>query len=94
MMLETSEQSNAVQILKPVRAVPNVRAQIEAFIEQKISERIGADEAGIFEPFFQTKLIAREIRKLQTIPQRLKWPNYFKEWGCLSLPEKGRSIRR
>ena len=88
MMLETSEQSNAVQILKPVRAVPNVRAQIEAFIEQKISERIGADEAGIFEPFFQTKLIAREIRKLQTIPQRLKWPNYFKEWGCLSCHKK------
>ena len=80
------ENSAAVEVLAP--AAPNIRAQLDAYIEQKIAEMIGADFTGILEPFFQRKAIAHEIRKLQTLPQQRKWSNYFAEWGCLVCAKK------
>ena len=85
-----SKKRNAVEVLKPVRPVPNVRAQIEQFIEQKMAEIMGGDKTGIFEPFFQTKAIAAELKKLQTVPHQRKWTKYFAEWGCLVCEKKDR----
>jgi len=83
-----SKKSNAIEVLKPVHPVPISRAQFDEAIEQKVAEIIGADKTGIFEPFFQRKAIAREIRKLQTLPQQRKWHDYFDEWGCLVCEKK------
>ena len=80
------ENNATVEVLGP--AAPNIRAQLDAYIEQKLAEMIGADFTGILEPFFQRKAIAREIRKLQTLPQQQKWSNYFAEWGCLVCAKK------
>ena len=80
------ENNAAVEVLG--QAAPNIRAQLDAYIEQKLAEMIGADFTGILEPFFQRKAIAREIRKLQTLPQQQKWSNYFAEWGCLVCAKK------
>jgi hypothetical protein len=85
---KTSEKSNALEVLKPVRPIPNVRAQLDAYIEKKITEIIGADQTGVFEPWFQRKELAREIRKLQTVPQLRKWHNCFNEWGCVDCKKK------
>jgi hypothetical protein len=82
------KKSNPIEVLKPVRPVPNVRAQLDAYIEQKIAEIIGADKTGIFEPFFQRKALAREIRKLLTVPQQHEWHDYFLEWGCVDCKKK------
>ena len=84
------KKNNAVEILKPLRPAPNIRAQLDAYIEQKIAEIIGADKTGLFQPFFQRKEIAREIKKLETVPQQRKWHSYFDEWGCLVCAEKDR----
>ena len=80
------ENNATVEVLAP--AAPNIRAQLDAYIEQKIAEMVGADFTGILEPFFQRKAIAHEIRKLQTLPQQRKWSNYFAEWGCLVCAKK------
>jgi hypothetical protein len=85
-----SKKSNPVEVLKPVDPVPNVRAQLEAFIEQKMAEIMGADKTGIFEPFFQTKAVSAAIKKLQTVMHHRKWHNYFAEWGCLVCEKKDR----
>jgi hypothetical protein len=81
-----SKKSNVPEVLGP--AAPNIRAQLDAYIEQKITAMIGADETGIFEPWFQRQSIATEIKKLQTVPQQRKWYNYFNEWGCLICQSK------
>jgi hypothetical protein len=47
------KKSNVTEVLGPTDPVPNVRAQLEAFIEHKMAEMMGADKTGIFEPFFQ-----------------------------------------
>ena len=84
------KKSNVTEILGPVDPVPNVRAQLETFIEQKMAEIMGGDKTGIFEPFFQTKAIAAELKKLQTVPHQRKWTKYFAEWGCLVCEKKDR----
>ena len=83
-----AKKSNPIEVLNPSRPTPNGRAEIEAFIEQKMAEIMGADKTGIFEPFFQTKAIATEIRKLQTVPHQRKWSNYFRKFGCLVCKRK------
>ena len=82
-----ARKNNVTEVLGPVDPAPNVRAQLEAFIEHKIAEMMGGD-AGVFEPFFQPKKIADEIRKLQTVPQQRKWHDYYLEWGCLVCQKK------
>ena len=85
-----AKKSNVPEVLGPVDPVPNVRAQLDAYIEQKMAEIMGADKTGIFEPFFQPKVIADAIRKLQTVPHQRKWTKYFEEWGCLICEKKDR----
>ena len=84
-----AKKSNVTEVLGPADPVPNVRTQLEAFIKHKIAEMMGGD-AGVFEPFFQPKKIADEIRKLQTVPHQRKWHDYFEEWGCLICEKKNR----
>ena len=87
-MAMSKKTSETPEVLGP--AVPNARAELERFIEQKMAEMMGGD-AGLFEPFFQgSKKIADEIKKLQTVPQQRKWHNYFEEWGCLICETKNR----
>jgi hypothetical protein len=89
METKMAKKSNVPEVLGPIDSAPNVRAQLEAFIEHKMAEMMGGD-AGVFEPFFQPKKIADEIRKLQTVPQQRKWHDYFEEWGCLICEKKNR----
>ena len=81
-----------VEVLRPAAKIPDARAAIEHLVEQKISEIMGSGDA-IFEPFFRTKEISREIRRLETVPMQRKWTNYFEEWGCLICEKKGRSAQ-
>jgi hypothetical protein len=74
--------------MPPARDVLDTR--LRELIEQKLAEMMGGD-AGLFEPFFQPKKIADEIRKLQTVPQQRKWQHYFLEFGCLICRKKNRA---
>jgi hypothetical protein len=85
-----SKRNNVVEVLKPADPAPNVRAQLEQFIEQKLAEMMGDKRDGIFQPFFQPKAVAAAIRKTETVIQQRKWQYYFEEWGCLICESKKR----
>jgi hypothetical protein len=85
-----SKRNNVVEVLKPAGPVPNVRAQLEQFIEQKVAEMMGDKRDGIFQPFFQPKAVAAAIKKTETLIQQRKWQYYFEEWGCLICGTKDR----
>ena len=76
-----------VEVLGPAREIPDARAAIEQLVEQKIAEMMGSGDA-IFEPFFRTKQIADEIKRLETVPMQRKWTRYFEEYGCLICESK------
>jgi hypothetical protein len=78
-----------VEVLPPAPKIPDARAAIEQLVEQKIAEIMGSGDA-IFEPFFRSKEICREIRRLETVPMQRKWTYYFENFGCLICQKKDR----
>ena len=52
-------------------------------IEEKVAEATGGPDA-IFQPFFATKRMMAEIRKLQSVPDQNKFTHYFERWGCMA----------
>jgi hypothetical protein len=82
-------RSQAVEVL-PASPGRGRDPALERMIEQKIAEMMDDSQDGIFQPFFQSKAIEQEIRKLQTVPQKRKWHYYFEDWGCLICESKDR----
>lgn len=56
---------------------------LKEMVEREVAELLFNREAMLFEPFFRSKKIADEIRRLQTVPEWQKWGRYFDKWGCL-----------
>ena len=52
-------------------------------VKEKVAEIMADREAIVFEPFFRSRQIAYEIKRLQTMPEREKWSVYFARYGCL-----------
>ena len=52
-------------------------------VEREVAEILHKRDAFIFEPFFRTKKVADEIRRLQTIPEWKRWGRRFIKYGCL-----------
>lgn len=76
----------------PVEIVPYDKRQDEVrelkriithLVEEKVTEATGGPEA-IFQPFFQTKRMVTEIRRLQSVAEVTKFGYYFERWGCLA----------
>ncbi len=52
-------------------------------VKEKVAEIMADREAIVFEPFFRSRQIAYELKRLQTMPEREKWSVYFGRYGCL-----------
>jgi hypothetical protein len=83
------------EVLPPARhaAVANMRAILDKLVEEKIAEILSSGQDTLFQPYFQSKRVAAEIRKNQTVGEQGKWTRYFKKWGCDVCGTKKRSHR-
>jgi hypothetical protein len=63
-------------------AVANMRAILDTLVEEKVAEILSNGQDTLFQPYFQSKRVAAEIRKNQTVSEQRKWSRYFKKWGC------------
>ena len=52
-------------------------------IDERVAEITGGP-AAIFQPFFQTKRLAAEIRRQQSVAEQNKYIYYYDRWGCLA----------
>lgn len=69
--------------------LPRTQAQlIKILVQQGIAEALAARDEFVFEPFFRTRQMAYEIKRLQTVPERKKWGIFFERRGCLSCHTK------
>jgi hypothetical protein len=80
-------QPGTVEILRPGeielrRPRTNLEA-LDALVQQRVAEILAARDEFIFEPFFRSRQVAYELRRLQTVPERKKWSVYFERYGCL-----------
>ncbi len=64
------------------RAV-DAQAMLKKIIEQQVAEMLANRDDLLFQPFLQSKRVADELRRLQTVPELRKWSVYYVRHGCL-----------
>jgi hypothetical protein len=64
------------------------KAILDRLVQQKVAEIMAEREATAFEPFFRSRQIAFEIRRLQTVPEQESWHVFFDRHGCLYCHSK------
>src|ERR1700732_907095 len=58
-------------------------ATLQKLVQQKVAEILAARDDFIFEPFFRSRQVTFEIRRLQTVPEIKKWAVFYQRHGCL-----------
>ena len=80
-----------VEVLPPdVRSVGPSETKLQRYIQHHVAELLAQREDGIFQPFFQSRRIYQELKKLQSVPEQRKWSMYFSRYGCLVCKTKKR----
>ena len=54
---------------------------IQKLVQQQVAEVLAQREAAVFEPFFRSRQVAYELRRLQSVPEQKKWSVYFERHG-------------
>jgi hypothetical protein len=79
-------KSVSVELLSPIGSIRGSTPDEETLnrlVQEKVAEIFADRDNFIFEPFFRSRQIAYELRRLQTMPERRKWNLFFARHGCL-----------
>jgi hypothetical protein len=94
-MKRQSEAVAAIEVLRPgeiERRRERTDLEIlDAIVQKRVAETLAARDELIFEPFFRSRQVAFELKRLQTVPERKKWSVYFDRHGCLACQRKDQS---
>jgi len=94
-MRKNTNTVTTAQLLPPEPRTPESEASLlERLVHKKVAEIMGNREDLLLRPFFDTKRVSDEIRRIQTIPERLKWAVYIERHGCLVCGTKSASNAR
>src|SRR5262249_6516822 len=63
--------------------IPAMRAEIIKLATQMAAEIVADKEALLYEPFFRSRQVAYELKRLQLVSDQRKWMIYFQRFGCL-----------
>lgn len=78
---------NSVELLPPEQSAAELVAQV---IEQKVAEALAHGSEADFQPFFQPREVAWEIKRRQTVTEKNKYSGAYEDWGCLVCHKKKR----
>lgn len=56
---------------------------LNRLVQVKVAEIMAERDVIVFEPFFRSRQIAYELKRLQTVPEQRKWTVFFDRYGCL-----------
>jgi hypothetical protein len=81
-----------VEILPPEPKSPKKKAQdaadlIKRLVQEQVAEVLANRDDFLFRPFFDSKKVADELRRLQTVPEHLSWGRVFAMHGCIICGE-------
>ena len=63
--------------------LPAMQTEIKRMAIQMAAEIVADKEALLFEPFFRSRQVAYELKRLQLVTDQRKWMIYFERFGCL-----------
>lgn len=66
-------------------------------VQQKVAEIMAERDALVFEPFFRSRQVAYELKRLQTVPEQEKFTVAYERYGCMicerhSRPHAGNGL--
>jgi hypothetical protein len=93
---------NKIEVLlspQEVRRAPVQRAELERLVEQHVAEIMAERDALVFEPFFRSRQVAYELKRLQTVPEQEKFSVSYERYGCMiceshATPHAGNGLCR
>jgi hypothetical protein len=59
------------------------KAELARLVQEKVAEIMAERDAIIFEPFFRSRQVAYELKRLQNVPEQRKWSVSFERYGCM-----------
>ena len=58
-------------------------AKFHQLVQLKVAEIMAERDAVVFEPFFRSRQVAYELKRLQTVPEQRKFSIAFARYGCM-----------
>lgn len=89
--MTNKNQNVKIVALLPAQKQSNMEL-LERLVRERVDEILATRQDLLMRPFFDSKRVSDEIRKLQTMVERRKWPKYFERHGCLIC--KAKKVRR
>lgn len=77
----------AIEVIPSPARIEIDKATLDKLVQQKVAEILTARDEFICEPFFRSRQVSYEIRRLQTVPEYKKWSVYYQCHGCLCCGE-------
>ena len=75
-----------VEILPPEArlpaGLPTTAAEFDRLLEQKFAELLARRDDGIFQPYFQSRRLYQELRKLQSVSEQRAWAVHYERHTC------------
>ncbi len=75
---------------RPLARMPTNAAEFDRLLERKLAELLARRDDGIIQPYFQSRRVYHEFKRLQSVPEQRKWSVYFCRFGCTRCKTKKR----
>ena len=59
------------------------KAELERMVDKRVAEVMADRDAFVFEPFFRSRQVAYELKRLQRVPEQQKFAVSFERYGCM-----------
>jgi hypothetical protein len=86
-MKKNETQPGVELLLSPSAIIRNRigidKAELDRIVEKKVAEVMADRDAIVFEPFFRSRQVAYELKRLQSVPEQQKWGVSFERYGCM-----------
>ncbi len=89
--LVKAEKVEVVEVLPPeiqLGVASIEEARIKAIAQRQVAEVLASRDD--FQPYFQNRRVAQELKKLQSVPQQRSWSLVYEHWGCSHCDTKER----
>ena len=85
-------EAELVESLPPELSLPTGLSLMEAEVDRRVDIRVAKIMAhrDDFQPYFQSRRVAQELKKLQSVPEQRSWALVYEQWGCTHCRSKKR----
>ena len=81
-----------VEALPSEASLPTGLSPMEAELNRRVDIRVAEILArrDDFQPYFQSRRVAQELKRIQSVPEQRSWALVYEQWGCTHCKTKKR----